>query len=338
MNFRGESDALLHTTIHALLPQLPFLGFGTGKLLNNRRTPRKALYLLETARDCGVTWFDTARMYGAGQVEEVLGQMITKGRDKIILVTKAGILPQSRAFHMRAMGLAARLTRKVLPALQPYVRVPKAAQLKNRAFGEAEFRLSVETSLRTLKTDYIDILLLHECFPDDVESPGVLDFLLELKREGKIRAFGLGTGIEQTCAILARHPELSEVVQIPSPVFDRNIARLPAGVGLPVIHSVLSLTSLSAAGDHPRVKQWIADTGVDPEDKSAMVQLMLAYGLSTNPRGIVLFESSKPAHIRANLRAVKERRFEPRQLQALERLVNGESLIADRASRPSRDP
>ena len=319
---------MIEGAIRALLPELPALGFGTGTLLNNRRTRRRALYLLETARGCGITYFDTARMYGAGRVEQVLGQMLARDRSRIILVTKAGILPQSRLFHIRLMGLAARLMRSAVPAVKRYIGVPKAAQLTFGVFERDAFRASVEASLRALRTDYIDILLLHECFPGDLENPGLLEFLHQLKEEGKIRAFGLGTGIEQTCTILGARPELSEAVQIPSSIFDRNIERLPAGVALPVIHSLLTpqFHKLRAElmRDPAQAKAWEAATGVDPRDASAMVQLFLAYALHSNPSGVTLFYSSKPAHIVANAKSFQERRFGASQLGSLERLINRE--------------
>jgi D-threo-aldose 1-dehydrogenase len=308
-----------------LPPGLPVLGFGTGTLLNNRRSRARALRLLETARDSGITWFDTARMYGAGRVEQVLGELISRGRDQIIVATKAGILPQSRALPMRAMGLAARLLRRAAPPLRNWVTVPAAAQPRFGAFELNEFRTSVETSLRALKTDHIDILLLHECFPADVENPGLLEFLHRLKQEGKIRAFGLGTGVDQTRDILAAHPELSEVVQVPNSIWDMNIRLLPSGVGLPVTHSLLTSRFHALRErlvENPsEARVWKAATGVDPRDVSSMVQLMLTHALRANPRGVSLFFSTDTGHIAENARAVRERRFDTAQIDALERLI-----------------
>ena len=317
----------MENSIRDILPlDMPTLGYGTGTLLNDRRTRTAALRLVETARDSGVIYFDTARMYGAGRVEQVLGEMLARGRDKIILATKAGILPQSRKFHMRAIGLATRILRSAVPAVQPYVKVPAAAQPRFGAFELSDFRTSVETSLRALKTDYIDILLLHECLPADVEHPGLLEYLHHLKQEGKIRAFGLGAGIDQACDILAVHPELSDVVQVPNSIWDMNISRLPLGVVLSVTHSLLTARfhALRARllADAAAAQSWLTATGIDPRDASGMVQLMLAHALRANPRGVSLFYSSKPDRIAANMRAIGQGRFDAAQLDALERLIS----------------
>ena len=50
-----------------------------------------SLRLLETAIDCGITYFDTARMYGLGAAEGLLGEVASRNRHRMIIASKAGI-------------------------------------------------------------------------------------------------------------------------------------------------------------------------------------------------------------------------------------------------------
>lgn len=301
------------------------LGFGSGALLSKRRTRREALRLLEAAMDCGVTYFDTARMYGAGRAESILGELTARKREGLILASKAGILPQSRALHVRAMGRSIRLLHKVAPSSRNYLPVPSTSVPRFGAFGLLEFRKSVETSLKELRTDYLDILLLHECSAADLEGTDLLHFLDDLKREGKIRAFGIATGIEETTSILRRHAALFDVVQIPSAIWNMNVRKLPTIDGLVITHS--SLTSRfnilldRLLSDERMAAEWHSLTQVDPRDSTELAHLLLAHALNANPNGIVIFFSSNPANVVANVKSVRSRAIDEKQIAGLNALL-----------------
>ena len=111
--------------------------------------------LFDGAAERGINFFDTARSYG--RAEEVLGDWIRRrgNREKVIVLTKCGDIRN---------GIV-KVNRQVI-------------------------REQLETSLRTLQTDYVDILLLHR---DDPETPvgEIMETLHEVKREGKVRLYGV---------------------------------------------------------------------------------------------------------------------------------------------------
>lgn len=308
------------------------LGFGSGALLSKRRTRREALRLLEAAMDCGVTYFDTARMYGAGRAEGILGELTARKREGLILASKAGILPQSRALHVRAMGRSIRLLHKIAPGSKNYLPVPSTYVPRFGAFRLVEFRKSVETSLKELRTDYLDILLLHECRTADLEETDLLHFIDDLKREGKIRASGIATSIEETTSILKRHPALFDVVQIPSAIWNMNVRKLPTIDGLVITHS--SLTSRfnillnRLLSDERMAAEWRSLTRVDPRDSTELAHLLLAHALNENPGGIVLFFSSNPANVVANVKSIRSRAIDEKQIAGLNALLARE-CVAD---------
>ena len=113
--------------------------------------------MIDAALDAGVTFFDTADVYGnGGGSEEIIGRALAGRRDQVVLATKFG--------HELGDGETARGAR-------PYI------------------RKAVEASLRRLQTDWIDLYQYHR--PDGVtpveETLGALD---ELVQEGTVRAIG----------------------------------------------------------------------------------------------------------------------------------------------------
>lgn len=118
---------------------------------------------IHRAVDLGIRFFDTASNYGAGHSEEVLGRAL-EGREDVVIATKFGF------------------------ATDP------ATKQATGAFADETFiRTSVETSLRRLKRERLDLLQFHLNDFDPVASDAVFDLLERLRTEGKIDAFGWST-------------------------------------------------------------------------------------------------------------------------------------------------
>ena len=80
-----------------------------------------------------------------------------------------------------------------------YVLATKSSRVgtvDGRAVWSAEHALrSIDESLTRLRTDYVDVLQLHNPKPDDLESTGLLDALLKIQRQGKARWVGISTNL-----------------------------------------------------------------------------------------------------------------------------------------------
>jgi aryl-alcohol dehydrogenase-like predicted oxidoreductase len=193
-------------------------------------------------------------------------------------------------------------------------------------FALPDIRKSVETSLRKLRTDYLDIFLLHECALADIRSDELQYFLQDLQKAGKIRAFGLATGIDETIRIMESRPALGAVIQIPNNMWDGNIERLPLSAkGCTITHSALTarfhaLTE-QLRSDAAFASKWRPAVQIDPTDKAALAKLLLAHALHANPGGVVLFFSSKHENIRAAAKVATEAKLDPAQIHALKAMV-----------------
>ena len=188
------------------------LGFGTA-LLMARLGRRESVRLLEIAHDSGITHVDTARAYGYGDAESAVGEFLAGRREGVTVTTKVGLLPPRDSRGLRAAKAVARAAASRAPALRSRLRARAEAMVESGRFDPREARLSLETSLRELRTDAVDILLLHECRPADLETDGLLSFLEDVVREGKVGCFGAGHRPRVDPHHRARAPEFARVAQ-----------------------------------------------------------------------------------------------------------------------------
>ncbi|MBD1549856.1 aldo/keto reductase [Pseudomonas typographi] len=149
-------------------PRVSPLGLGTVKLGRNQGvkypsgftlpTDDEARMLLRQARELGINLLDTAPAYGTSEAR--LGPLLRGQRDAWVLVSKVG-----EEF---------------------------AGGQSSFNFSAAHTRFSVERSLQNLETDRLDLVLVHSDGHDlrILEQEGVYEALAELKREGKLLAFG----------------------------------------------------------------------------------------------------------------------------------------------------
>lgn len=151
--------------------EVGLLGLGTVKLGRNQGVKypqsfeipddKEAAALIDLAKDSGINLIDTAPAYGNS--EQRLGKLLKGQRQDWLICTKVGeefINGESRY-----------------------------------DFSPEHTRFSVERSLRRLNTDVLDIVLIHSDGNDMaiLEQYGTLNTLVELKKEGKVRAIGMST-------------------------------------------------------------------------------------------------------------------------------------------------
>src|SRR5262245_20294460 len=128
---------------------VPAFGLGTWMIGENKATRVEEIATLRLGLDLGVTLIDTAEMYGEGRAEELIGEAIVGRRDQVFLVSKVYPHNATRQSAVQAC----------------------------------------ERSLRRLKTDRIDLYLLH--WRGSVPLAETLEGFARLQRDGKIRHHGV---------------------------------------------------------------------------------------------------------------------------------------------------
>jgi len=163
--------------------QVSEVGIGTWQLGGTEWgdvTDAQALDTLRAAADAGVTFIDTADIYGLGRSESLIGRFLKErpDRSRFFLATKLGRSPKP--------GWPDNFTRK------------------------AVFQ-HTEDSLRRLGVDAIDLTQTH-CIPADVMRQGeVFAHLAELKRQGKIRDFGASVESMDEALLCLEHEGLASL-------------------------------------------------------------------------------------------------------------------------------
>lgn len=195
----------------------------------------KAIHLLHAAMDGGVNFFDTARAYGAS--EEIMGKAFKDRRDRVVICTKCR--------HFRdSDGL-----------------LPDSAVLKKI------IETSLHESLAALKTDFVDVFMLHQADGEILGREEIAGTFLRLKKQGIIRATGVSTyGVGETRKAI--DSGAWDVVQLPFNLMDQSQARMfplaaQQGIGI-VVRSVLFKGILSEKGRnlHPALKDVEVHLGV----------------------------------------------------------------------------
>lgn len=142
------------------------IGFGTwgiGGIVRNAvaygpTDDAQSRRVLRMALERGITFYDTAPLYGYGHSEELLGEAFRAVRDEVVIASKVGMVDSNA----------------------------------RQDFSPEHLRTSVEGSLQRLQTDYLDLLQLHDPPIRLLEAGGEIFRTLEiLQKEGKVRAYGI---------------------------------------------------------------------------------------------------------------------------------------------------
>jgi len=283
------------------------LGFGTATLA--RMDSHGAITkMLGVALDAGITHFDTARLYGYGSMERLVGNVIRGKRDQITIATKFGLQPPLRN---RTFGA---LLQRIKGAVKKFGFLRARAQAFARkltvgCYDVASACASLEVSLKELGTDYVDLFLVHEGSVANATDEALLSFLEAEKAAGRIRAFGLAADFATTCTMPDAALQRYDVIQIPSDVVNANLDTLSASQrGTIITHSVfapLQMISERLARSESLSRMWESQLGVDLHDRSTLPRLLTQSALAGNPKGITLFSATEEAHIRANVAATE---------------------------------
>lgn len=229
------------------------LGLGTVKLGRTRGVKYPTLYelptdeqaaaLLAAAVDLGITLLDTAPAYGVA--EERLGGLLRGSRDRWILCTKAG------------------------------EEFDESSGQSRFDFSPAAIVSSVERSLRRLRTDHLDIVLLHSNGDDEtiLNNSGTIQALHGLKARGLLRAAGISVksarGVESaltSCDVVMveyspAHPMLGPYIERAAAAGVGVLAKKVLGSGHAATHSTPdSLSPIEYVLRHPGVASAVVGT------------------------------------------------------------------------------
>ena len=303
------------------------LGFGCSAVLG--RAGRKAsLAALGAAYDAGITFYDTARSYGYGESEALLGEFFRGRRDSVILSTKFGIIPAQTSLFKETVKPLARKILQLVPGARKAIRKQIGAQFSANNFTVPVLRSSLEISLRKLQTDYVDLLFMHEAPVSVLQQEDLFAALEQLVAEGKVRRFGISS-----------HPPVVEAaldtglrtIQFPCNLFDLGMEEKLNGYG----------SDLISIANHPfggvqrisRCRALLAALAQAPEtpdtlrkklrnlDDAVLADIVLnAITRDTNIQ-VVIPSMMQLDHLRVNIAAMEHSRFTSDELRWLRHAI-----------------
>jgi aryl-alcohol dehydrogenase-like predicted oxidoreductase len=120
----------------------------------------ESLAAIRRARELGVTFFDTADIYGHGRSESLLGLVLGRRRKDVVIATKVGNVRTAGGSH-------------------------------KKDFTRKHIFYAIDGSLKRLRTDYVDIYQLHNPAPSELRREEIQEAMEMLQTIGKIRYWGV---------------------------------------------------------------------------------------------------------------------------------------------------
>jgi len=265
------------------------------------RDKQEMAALIHAAIDRGVTFFDTAEVYGPFINEELVGEALAPFRDRIVIATKFGFKPS---------------------ADDP----SKWTDLDSRP---EHIRAVAEASLKRLKTDVIDLFYQHRVDPD-VPIEDVAGAVKDLIREGKVKHFGLSeaspktirrahavqpvTALQSEYSLWWRSPE-DEIIPTLDELGIGFVPFSPLGKGF-LTGKIDETTTFDKTDFRNSVPRFAADARkanqalvdllgrVADEKNATRAQVALAWLLAQSPHIVPIPGTTKEARLEENLAAV----------------------------------
>ncbi len=306
------------------------VGFGTAPM-GSRHGTRESLRALDTAYDSGITLFDTARAYGHGDSERILGRFLRGKRNRVVVSTKFGINAPRSSAARRLLKAVARRVFNAAPKLRQVAAPQLGAQFSRGAFSVSEMRRSVETSLSELRTDYIDVLFLHGCQVPAVDDDELFAGLDELVRAGKVRVCGVASSAAVITEALRRRRARIRAAQFHQSLLEQSdaaqIAAEPAASGVGTMaHQPFAggggLARMRAMLEHLRERD---DTPAELRrrltvlDGPTMSDLAINGVLHDTRIDVAVCSMFTPAHVRINAAVAGASRFSGEDLGFVQR-------------------
>ncbi|MFZ7102440.1 MAG: aldo/keto reductase [Peptococcaceae bacterium] len=289
---------------------------------------KEMISLIHKAVDRGVTFFDTAELYGPHINEELVGEALAPFKGKVVIATK--------------FGLAVENGKSVLNS------------------KPEKIRQSVEGSLKRLKIDTIDLYYQHNIDPN-VPIEEVAGVMLDLSKQGKIRHWGLCevdvetirrahavhpvTAVQSEYSMMWRSPE-KELLPALEELGIGFVPFSPLGKGF-LTGTIDKNTKFDPSDNRNRFPRFSAEnreanqvlveliSTIAAEKKATPPQVALAWVLAQKPWIVPIPGTRKPERLEENLGAA-EIKFTPEELSHLESAlskikISGERYPADMA-------
>ncbi|QHT60951.1 aldo/keto reductase [Paenibacillus lycopersici] len=262
------------------------LGFGAMEIRGPRIwggrpvTDDEADRILNAVLDAGINFIDTSYDYGLS--EAYIGRFVSRRRSEYILATKCGCTVVDRGDHDET----------------PHV------------WTRDNLLHNIETSLRRMNTDYIDLLQLHNPTIEQTEEGGLVEVLREIQASGKVRWIGISSTLPHIAGYI--QSGVFDSFQIPYSALERDHENIiseaaAAGAGTIIRGGVGRGEPGAGLGNEDRWDVW-EKAGLDEllEEGESRTGFMLRYTLSHPAMTTTIVGTKNPEHLAENIRIAEK--------------------------------
>jgi aryl-alcohol dehydrogenase-like predicted oxidoreductase len=306
------------------------LGLGVQNMSRNYQTTipsRPEMHnIIRKAYDNGVTLFDAAEAYGPFEVEKILGEATVSFRNKIVIETKFGWNIDQN-------------TGQRLPGLNSW---------------PDHIKIVVESMLKRLRTDRIDLLYQHRVDPN-VPIEDVVGTIKDLVKDGKVLHYGLSepgvqtvrrahaihpiTAIQNEYSLLWRGPE-EKIIPLCEELGIGFVPWSPLGVGF--LTGAIDANTRFAPGDIRGMESRFSPENIQvnlalvdlikkwgEQKKATMAEISLAWLLAQKPWIVPIPGTTQMAHMQDNVGAAAVK-FTAAELQQFNTQLNAIKVVGER--------
>jgi len=313
------------------------IGFGgsrIGGFFADNHSSKEALNVLRKSLDSGITFYDTADMYSQGESESLIGTAFRGRREQVILATKGGYcLPARRNIMKRIKPLV----RPIVKALGlRRTRLPSGISgTLSQDFSPSHLTKALETSLKRLQTDYVDLYQMHSPRAPFLQSDAfgeALETLEKLKGQGKLRFYGIATEVPEDAPFCLSAPGISSIQLgfglLDLEALDQGTLTAAGARGLGIIargcfaggllKDGLDESQLKVAT--PKSQRILALRSLSKSKGRSLLDIALQFCRGTPAVSVTLLGMHAESHLRDNLRYVQAPPLNAEEYMALRRL------------------
>jgi aryl-alcohol dehydrogenase-like predicted oxidoreductase len=245
---------------------------------------KESLATIALALERGLDYFDTSDLYGQGESERLLGSALRTKRKQVLLATKAGRTISSQARLAAKIKTPIRFLMRVTPQLRSRVRSARSEHLSFN-FNSDYLAAALHASLKRLRTDCVDVFMLHSPPVEVLREPDLFQRLARLREQGKVRFLGVSVADVGHAPLAASLPEV-RAIQMP---IGRRHHEALASI-LPRLRS----QGIAVVGRE-------LFEGLKPTDDQSVRGSVLRAALAMRDVSVVLVGMSSARHLEANL-------------------------------------
>lgn len=278
------------------------LGMGCASL-GSRYGARAGLQALEAAFDSGITWFDVAPAYGAGEAEPILGRFLQGRREHVHVCTKVGLAAPHRGVVRKLLLPLARPVVARLKGLRGKIRQSGTTKNVSLPLSAELIETSITRSLARLRTDRVEVFALHDPNPDDLARDDVLRALERVVARGQARHVAVAGELD--AALRGAASQAFAVIQTADDPLTDPLPRVRTAANRPIAtisHSVLGTGGTRAQlaakiAQAPGAHAQVEAAGFEGSPSKVAAQLLLARAFHANGNGPVLASMFGAGHL-----------------------------------------